>query len=317
MSTYGYQQATGQRLQNGPAYGGPSAPGEFGFCALHRRRRQLHHLIDDHEAPGQQRCDPRRECRPFVPNGGANDDVTWCTCRIHGRRRNIVQMREVGPGEYECSAPHVCHTGPHLQQPTRQPYSSQSIEMPSYPLTTAPGTAPWMPSVPTAPQVYMGGNGGQLFSQAAVNQAPPPVYQQHMHSHTASEVWCARHARHAPRDLCECVDDVFYGCRDPGFCLSAPLDRPADLRVVPRAGDILCRRHNTLRRPTYLVLSSDAEGYECSSKHPCRSVDTHTSASTTGAAREYGDAQWSASAIAAQSAQSAMSSYAPASSFFS
>jgi hypothetical protein len=305
--------------QRGP----PGAPGtlDLAYCNVHRRRRQRHDLVDDPEQPGQLRCTARRECRPFVPGGApggpmgggfqrtdVQDDANWCTCRLHGRRRNIHHMREVGGGEYECIAPYLCHSGPNPNQNARFPaggradapggnfYQPPRYDNENHPLTRAaqPGAVqqggyqgyggdlnasrPWeAPQVPTAAQFGQPASWTtSYFGPGDQNREapppPPPLETQ------AADVLCARHARRVARDFGELVDDLFFVCRNPIQCLSGPLDPP---NTIPRDTNILCSRHSTLRRPAFLVMSQDGQHYECRPNHQCRATDVHMVQSST------------------------------------
>lgn len=177
------------------------------------------------------------------------DDDNFVVCRKHGKKRNRAQMREVEPGEWECSVNHVCRN---MQNVAAQ----QAATMSSKP----PPTAAWAPSTnPMLPIVVQtrapGGFGGLSLGSGSGT--------------LGSHVWCHLHGKRISATSCDRVDGVYYVCRDPAVCVSAML-KPTEQLRHEECSELLCARHNVVRLIRYLVPDPQRNAYVCLDSHSCR-----------------------------------------------
>ena len=243
---------------------------ETGYCALHSRRRTRVDLMDWSERPGQLRCLPRKECRPRIEGEAV-------VCRVHNKKRNVHQMREVAPGVFECKPEHMCRLiamgvvpggdVPPGALPGSRPYGAP---------TTAPSTsfapsAQWAPVSVSLPSAMMQPQSYAIGASVSAGEALP------------HEVWCAKHGKKILRALCDFVDEACYVCRDGSTCRSTPLDSADHLRSR-RCTELLCAKHNSLRLVSFLVLKDD--GYECAANHQCRGVSAPSLGAGVGISSE-------------------------------
>eukprot|EP00796_Vickermania_ingenoplastis_P013348 gene13348-9180_t len=236
------------------SYGGGQRQGDTGFCFVHRRKRLRADLMPAGDAPGRYCCLPHKLCR----------SAETVVCQRHNRRRHPQQMREVGPGRWECMPDHECRPGPPGRGGPRlggRPRESgEGREGPA-----------WGPGAPVAvahprPGVRRDRSGASLAGR---------------------QVLCAAHGKLLPMSQCALTQDCCYICRDSSACLAIPVPAPADLtrslRSMPRARpEVLCRRHNTLRVVEFMERCDDRSGYQCAAGHPCRCATLQTGAGERG-----------------------------------
>lgn len=216
--------------------------GDQGFCYVHRKKRLRADLQSLGDGTARMRCLPSKQCRA----------IELVVCRKHGRKRNIQQMREVGPREYECTREYECR--PPGSGRSGHRLGGRPVEGGSH---QSQATV-WGPSAAPA---------GVAQSGAAAIR--PGVRRDRSGAAVNKQVWCVKHGKRVLSSQCTLEEECCYLCRDKSLCLSTPLDAPPDLQNRG-CSEVLCQRHHTLRSTGFMELNDDKTGYQCVAGHPCR-----------------------------------------------
>ncbi|KAK7199665.1 hypothetical protein NESM_000011900 [Novymonas esmeraldas] len=211
------------------------------------------------------------------------DAIDGVLCRLHRQRRSIRQMREVGPGVFECLEGHRCkqagerRLGPAGGRGGADRGRFRDQRGPSH---IDRGADPRLRSrrgerLPHGPQDQRYDDGGAALwapsSGAAGGVGGVVAAARRRTGRAERKVWCAVHGKQLPESQCEFVQDCCYVCLDPSTCLATPLEPPATL-LTRGCTEVLCSKHHTLRSTGFVELTEKPTAYQCMPGHACRGV---------------------------------------------